>query len=426
MSGHNLSLEELLALLRDPSLREASIVEEMECAGATGTTPQQVTQARALLAQFALPAEGAGPIEGEPVRRGGAELATLPALLASAVLRACGEAGRQELLREAGVSANKALAKDGKRELQRLKQRGVQVAELVSTTAALVKPPPEVEPTPCYASSIDAYGERAIWWTRPYRGGVEVVQAVVSDVRGIVAVDRLILARKQWKQFLARLPQKGPVSSAEISRDYARTLIQQSAEAGSRNGFSPPQSYSDALASLGPSPELPETPPGMAIEFGDDGELAHALAGAALFADPLFSAWIPEEEALRSAALKIEEIASSELYIDDSQRHHAFDAALQEAANAWFTSERRALYCARLYEMAHILKSEARLDAARTAVAVARALSGAEGASNPFCKALFSHALHTLMTARPAEGAEAPAAKVPASPDAQQSSLIIS
>src|SRR5436853_317797 len=42
----------------------------------------------------------------------------------------------------------------------------------------------------------------------------------------------------------------------------------------------------------------------LAKEMGDDA-LAHQLAGAALFEDPLFMAWIPEEDPLRSFALKV-------------------------------------------------------------------------------------------------------------------------
>jgi len=58
-----------------------------------------------------------------------------------------------------------------------------------------LKPPPEAEAPACYASSIDAYGERAVWWSQATRGGVEVVQAVVSDVKGILAIDALALSR---------------------------------------------------------------------------------------------------------------------------------------------------------------------------------------------------------------------------------------
>jgi hypothetical protein len=116
-------------------------------------------------------------------------------------------------------------------------------------------------------------------------------------------------------------------------------------------------------------------------------------AGATLFADPLFSTWIPEEDALRSFALKVDEIAVSRLYLDDAQRKSAFDRAAADAAQAYFTPQRRARYARRLLEMAHVLASEGRLDVAKTAIAVARGVEGENGAADPFCRALFTHAL---------------------------------
>ena len=407
MTKSNLGQDELLALLRDPSLKPESIVEEMECAGERGCTKENVALARDLLAQFSQEAPGAAPIDGEPLRRGAAELAVLPIALAAAVLRACAQGNRQELLREAATGRDKALAKEAKRELQRLKSRGVAVAEIAPSGAPVVRPAPDAEPTPCFASSIDAYGERAVWWTRPYRGGVEIVQAVLSDTKGIIAADRMILARKQFKQLLLRLPKAGVVSSAEISRDHARSLIAASTEEGSRNGFAPPPSFAESLASLGPALEVPEASPGTQIDFGPDGELPHALAGAALFADPLFSAWIPEEGPLRQAAVRVEEIAQGKLYVDEAQRKAAFDSAVDDHAQAYFTPQRRAKYAHRLFEMAHVLRADGRLDAARTAAAVARAITAADGAENPFCRGLFAHALEGLMRPRP-PSAESP------------------
>ena len=44
--AHNLTVDELLALLRDDSLKNESIAEEMECAGAGRPQPDQVQAAR--------------------------------------------------------------------------------------------------------------------------------------------------------------------------------------------------------------------------------------------------------------------------------------------------------------------------------------------------------------------------------------------
>jgi hypothetical protein len=396
--GQNLSTVELLALLRDPSLKPESIAEEMECAGAHPPSSAQIAQARELLARLqqeraaqsaGLQAEGAA---ADPeVARG---IAELPEPLALALVRAAGEAQRQEVLLELAPSARKALAKEAKRELQRLKQRGVQVQELKPRGEPVLRPPPEVEAAPCYATSVDAFGERAVWWTRATRGGVEVVQAVISDVKGVLGIDALALSRKSFRDFAKRLPHQGAMTTVEIPRERARWLIAQAAEEGSRNGFSPPPAYADALRLLGPAPQEEPPSPAASIEFGPDGELPHRLAGAALFADPLFMAWIPEEEALRSFALKVDEIAVSQLFIDDAQRKAAFDRAAGDAAEAYFAPpQRRARYARRLLEMAQVLASEGRIDAARTALAVSRDLEGEQGTKNPFCRALFTHAL---------------------------------
>jgi len=371
--AHNLSVDECLALLKDPSLKPESIAEEMECAGVVRPTPAQVQAARdALVKLDSADAVGA-----------------LPEMLALALIHAAGRESKQEVLRDLAQGSNKTLAKEAKRELHRLKQKGVEVQELRPQGESLLKPLPEAEAPVCYASSIDAYGERAVWWTRAARQGVEVVQVVTSDVKGILAADALALSRRSWREFVKRLPRQDVVTTAEISKDHARQLIADAEAEGARNGFSPPPSYADALRLLGPAPDAPPRSPGLSVEVPD--ELAHQMAGAALFEDPLFAAWIPEEDALRSFALKVDEIAVSQLYLDTAQRRQAFERAAEEAALAYFTPQRRALYARRLLEMAHVLSTAGRADAARTAAAVSRAL--ASETTSPFGRALFTHAL---------------------------------
>src|SRR5207253_5835794 len=359
-----------------------------------------------------LAAEGAAA-EPEVARR----MSGLPEPLALALVRAAGDAQRQDALVELAGAPQKALAKEAKRELQRLKQRGVQVQEIRPRGETVLKPPPEAEAPACYASSIDAYGERAVWWSRATRGGVEVVQAVVSDVKGILAIDALALSRRNFRDFAKRLPrQGGVVTSVEVPKDHARWLIAQAAEEGSRNGFAPPPAYGDALRLLGPAPQEAPPPPGASIEFGPDGELPHRLAGAALFADPLFMAWIPEEDAIRSFALKVDEVAVSRLYIDDAQRKQAFERTADDASAAYFTPQRRARYARRLVEMAHVLAAESRIDAARAALAVAHDLQGEQGARNAFCRALFTHVVEGRW--------QKPAEQEPAAPPTTPGGLI--
>ncbi len=381
---HNLSVDELLALLRDPSLKPESIAEEMECAGCPRVAPDDVARAREKIDSATA-----------------AEIGGLPEMLALSLVHAAGRGARQDVLRDLAVSPLKVLAKEAKRELQKLKQKGVQVQEIRPQGEAILKPLPEAEAPSCYASSIDAYGERAIWWARPARQGVEVVQVVVSDLKGILAADALGLSRRSYREFVKRLPRSNVVTTAEIPKDHARQLIAEAEAAGARNGFAPPESYGTALRMLGPAPETPPPSPASAIELKAEEELPHQLAGAALFEDPLFMAWIPEEDELRSFALKVDEIAVSQLYIDKTQRQQAFERTAEDAALAYFTPQRRALYAKRLLEMAHVLNQTGRTDAARTALAVSRALGN--DATNPFCRALFTHALQGRLEQAPKE-----------------------
>ncbi|MGZ6144031.1 MAG: hypothetical protein ACXWLM_11885, partial [Myxococcales bacterium] len=284
--AHNLTVDELLALLKDESLKSDSIAEEMECAGAPRPPPGQVQGARDALAKL----QSELPQDANALA---AEIAALTEMLALAMVHAAGRESKQEVLLQLATGANKALAKEAKRELQKLKQKGVQVQEIKPQGEAVLRPLPEAEAPSCYASSIDAYGERAVWWARPARQGVEVVQVVISDSKGILAADALALSRRSYREFVKRLPRSNVVTTAEIPKDHARQLIAEAEAQGTRNGFAPPESYGGALRMLGPAPETPPPSPGLSIQLGDEA-LAHQLAGAALFEDPLFMSWIPE------------------------------------------------------------------------------------------------------------------------------------
>ncbi|HEY2028656.1 MAG TPA: hypothetical protein VGH20_05555 [Myxococcales bacterium] len=382
--------DEVLALLGDASLKPSSIAEEVECAGRPKPTTAQIDSARDALAKLKVEAvaQTAG-LAGPDAQALAAQICALPEWMALALVHAAGRASRQEVLLPVAACSQKVLAKEAKRELQRLKQRGVQVQEVRPQGETVLKPPPEAEAPLCYASSIDSYGERAIWWSRAARQGVEVVQVVVSDVKGILTADALALSRKSWREFVKRLPRQGVVFTAEISKEHARALIAEAEATGARNGFSPPAGYGEALRLLGPAPDRLPPSPGSVIEVID--EAAQAQTGAALFDDPLFASWIPEEDALRSFALRVDEIAVSQLYIDARQKQDAFERAGEEASQAYFNSTRRGLYSKRLLEMAHVLTQAGRSETARTAVAVSRALS--TEAQTSFCRGLFTHAL---------------------------------
>ncbi|HQR30294.1 MAG TPA: hypothetical protein PLL32_07780, partial [Anaeromyxobacteraceae bacterium] len=153
----------ILALLRDPNVGSQEVADE------TGLPRAEAARAARLLFGLA---------KARPE-----EIATLPAPLAAALVQAAVDAERLDVLSALAAGPDKTLSKEAKRFLHILKAKGVQVPE--PPRAAPPPPPqPAEEVFPCYASSIDGQGERAVWVSRNVPGrGVEVGQAVVSDTQ---------------------------------------------------------------------------------------------------------------------------------------------------------------------------------------------------------------------------------------------------
>jgi hypothetical protein len=398
-----MQIDEALALLGDPSLSDDSIADEMANAGEPRPAPEAVGAARKLLGDVAAVSET------EP-------LLALPPVLRRAALRAFADGGREDLLHAAIARADKDLGKEAKRELHRLKQKGVPVQEARPVGEPVVRPFQEsAGEAACHATSLDAYGERAVWFCRFALRGYDVVQAVLSDLKGLIAVQVMSVPRKAYRDFIRALPTEGPVTTVEIPASHARALIARAVERNAAAGTAVPPAYEDASPILGPAPSPLPDAPGRA-RFREDP--ARAGESAQLFDDPLFAMWIPEEAALRQLGLRIDEIATSQLYLDEAQKVSAQDRAVADAAEAYFTPERRASYAERLFEMAFILLQSGHAPGDQLAASAAHALERGDPASSiGFARRLFERAFR-----RPqATGASAPEAQ----PPGQERSLVV-
>ena len=75
-----------------------------------------------------------------------------------------------------------------------------------------------------FASLPDGTGQRALLLAQPVRGGVEVVEALVSDELGLLSLSRAELGRSAWRK-LARRPEMErllPLSFEEGGRSWPR------------------------------------------------------------------------------------------------------------------------------------------------------------------------------------------------------------
>ncbi len=396
---NTLEPDALLSMLRDPNR------ETQEIAAAAGVPREEAARA----ARLALGLSKAKP----------EELLTLPPPLALALLRAAAAAGRTDVLAAAAAHSSKEVAKEGKRALYALKLRGVAVPEPARPAAPTPVPIPEPA-VPCFASTVDGHGERAVWIGRSVPGkGIEVGQAVLSDEKGLLELHLAQLGRKEYRQFAKDLLERGrAMGVAEVDREQAKGFAAAARRLNDSAGFPPPAGADAWLSRLGPA--LP--PPDPADRFPplpDDEERAAVEASGRLHELPLVRGWLADEEALRRLAQKLDEIAVSALYLDERQRAEAATGVVADAVAAHFDAPRRARWASRLFAVADHLDRSGDAVHARLAAAAARALrAGVPPDRIPFARLLVEKAF-------PATAAAPAAAPEPAAPAAGPSGPLI-
>jgi hypothetical protein len=394
---HHFDVDALLRMLRDPNCETAEIAQ------ASGAPREAAGRAARLVLGIA---------KAKPE-----DLVSLPTPLALAVLQAAEGAGRADLLAAAAGHPSKDVAKDGKRRLYVLKTRGVAVPELPRAT-----PPPPVAvpepPLPCFASSVDGRGERALWIARSVPGkGIEVAQAVVSDVRGLADLHLGVLGRKEFRAFCRDLVERGrTMGVAEIDREAAKSLAAAARELTRSAGGSPPEGADAWLSRLGPA--APPADPAVGFAALPEPEERAAVEGSARLHDlPLLRGWLADEEGLRAVARKLDEIAVSSLYLDERQRAEASLRAVEDAVATVLDGPWRERWASRLFAAAEHLQRAGDPAHARVAAATARALrAGASPQAVPFARRLVEKAFPA-----PAE----PAALAPPPPGAAPGALIV-
>ncbi len=385
----------LLAMLRDPNR------ETQELATASGAPREAAARAARMVHGIA--------------RAKAEDLKELPAALALAVLRAAAAAGRADLLASAVNHPSKEVAKDGKRALYLLRSRGVEVPEARRAAPPAPASPAE-PPLPCFASVVDGSGERALWIARAVPGkGIEVAQAILSDIRGLRQLQLGMLGRKEYRQFSKDILARGrALGVGEIPAAEAKGLAAEARKLNDAAGAEVPAGADGWLARIGPG-----TPPADPAELfpplpAEEERRALAESGG-LTNLPLLRGWLPDEEELRRLAAKLDEIAASTLFLDERQRAEAARGAIAQSAAGWLDPTRRRLVAARLHEVAgHLVRAGDPAHAHRAAACARALLADASPSQIPFVIGLFDKAFpdlgfaHGSAESAPAEGGDSP------------------
>lgn len=331
------------------------------------------------------------------VLSGEAEAAgALPAELALAVLEAAVAMRRPGPAEQLSTSTDREVAKTARRALYRLRSAGVAFPERAPPPEPPASSPgPGPDTLPGYASLPDGTGQRALLLARPVRGGgVEVVEALVSDELGLLSLSRAEMGRSAWRK-LGRSPEMERL--LPLSAEEGRVLLAEAVRCNlaTRTAFPPDSDV--ALRHLGVEAGPTELPP---LPEPEEGDGVLAVESGALHKEPELAAWLPPETELKRFALRLDELRTSPLALSPEQQAEALRERVRTQAEEFFDAPRRRLYARRLWAVAPALERRGAEHAARVARATARRLfHGSPGLFPPFAEQLFTKVL--ALMARP-------------------------
>lgn len=351
--------------------------------------------------------ERARGLAGDPARATRADLEALPEPLALAVLEAAVIRGTPSVADAVARSDRKALAKAGKRALYRLRSTGHVLAEPSSAFRPASPPPPAAE-LPCLLSAVTGDGSRALILARAVKNGVETVQTVISDETGVAHLGARIISRGEFRRMRRDVASGKAPPAIEIPLDQARALIGHAAALNLKSKTPFPEGTEDVLRHLAiligeHEPEIPVPLPG---------DVEVARESGALHDEPEIKAWLPPMDRLQSFALRLDEISTSRLFLDERQREDQIRAQIERSASELFTPAVSRLYARRLWATGEFLEATGRNERAAIAKAEARVLfHGARPAPSPFARRMFEKVLE--LTAKAAVGEALPVPSAP-------------
>jgi hypothetical protein len=313
----------------------------------------------------------------------------LPAELAQAVLEAAVAMRRAAPAEKLSRHPDREVAKAARRALYRLRSAGVSVAEPTREPETPASPASAAaEPLPGFATLPDGTGQRAVLLAQPVRGGVEVVEALVSDELGLLSISRAEMSRSAWRK-LSRRPEMERMLPLSIDEGGAQLADAVRRNLATRTPLPPDADV--ALRHLGVEAATTELPP---LPPSEDGDAALAVESGALHREPELAAWLPPEAELKRLALRVDEVRTSPLALSPEQQAEALRERIRSQAEEFFDAPRRQLYARRLWTVAEALERRGARHLAQVARATARRLfHGSPGLLPPFAEQLFAKVL---------------------------------
>ncbi len=291
----------------------------------------------------------------------------------------------------------KAAAKDARRALYRLSQRGVVAPERPAAPAA--SPRWATTPLEGWLSGIDGRGDRLVWIARPQPGGgLLVMTAILNEPAGLRDVNLADLPRKSLRRMHDDLRTRHHVRMVEADGAYCDALAAQGFERARAGGIAEAVGqYPTLRARMTTHAPAPLTPPLIARVAPTLGDNPAALArGATLLDEIELATWLLPRDVLAPHLDAIAAARESPLVLSRPQQDERVQAALAEARRTLFGGPHADVYRRRLEETAYVLWTDGRRELAAAAAATARALAAGDDAT-PFVTELLRRSVGPIV-----------------------------
>jgi len=301
--------------------------------------------------------------------------------------------------------------KAARRAVGVLKSRGIAVPER-STVAALVqKPSFTMEARVLFPDGRGAQ----LWWIAKISstGGTDVVEITTADRGGIVNLQRGNPSAGNLRQLLQSWVGRTGRAPTEVPLEFARHRIALARRFSEQHKQVLPMGIDAAKELLEPAPKEAKHPidaEELALPTDEAAVKARLEKSMHLHEEPEFGSWLPEDPAAVAFLENINERVTKLETKEQEKIDATVREAIDEAADAYFSEDRKALYVARLRDAAWSLYRAGLVDRTIDALLVANAIAKAGVISDrpseiAFVRGMF---LKLLAVAQQRAGAMAP------------------
>jgi hypothetical protein len=317
----------------------------------------------------------------------------------------------QALITWESQTHDKNLRREIHRSLYKLAQKGVHIQRPAQEQPRPILAPVEPEG---YLSSMDGRGDRLLWLVKSkIGGGLHYLSALVNEPEGMRFVEGAEVTRKGFRAMRQDLSARHEITMIEAPWRYCDAVMYEGYERAKGRDGANVEAYlalrSHLLTTPAQTVEVP-LPTGLDAEaIAVDENLV--VTSVQLLEEPEFRRWLLDHDQVHPYIDQISQAQESPLVLNRYQQQDRLQVIIEKAIAEVFSVENSQSYARRLEETVLHLTATGRLEAARRALAVARALKRSEhgGKGIPFCEELVrqSVALH-YQEERQKEQQEAP------------------